>query len=202
MMERLPRAVGAHLVGHDVGERVVDRIDQRMHGRIIGVDRRREARVEHAAFARRDGEGAQQALADEGVRDRSARSGNRRRPPAPAAGAHWPGPLVWSAEPREIEMDAVALLLDDDMDAHRLFQIDAVVVDEALGLEAAVLPFGEGLAQLRFRQFEQAVEAGEDFLLADISPRARSAAARRAGRRRAGRGCRRAPVRACGCWRR
>ena len=63
-------------------------------------------------------------------------------------------------------MDAVALLLDHDVDAHRLFEIDAVVVDEALGLEAAVLPFGEGLAQPRLRQLEQAVEAGEDFRLA------------------------------------
>ena len=68
MIERLPRAVGAHLVGHDVGERVVDRVDQRVHGRIVGVDRRGKARIEHAAFARRDGEGAQQALADEDVR--------------------------------------------------------------------------------------------------------------------------------------
>ena len=56
-------AVGPHLVGHDVGERVIDRIDQRMHGRIIGVHRRREARVEHATVAHRDGEGVQQALA-------------------------------------------------------------------------------------------------------------------------------------------
>src|SRR5262249_19792543 len=61
-------AVGAHLVGDDVGERVVDRIDQGVHGRVIGIHRRREARIEHAAFARRDGKGAQQALAYEGRR--------------------------------------------------------------------------------------------------------------------------------------
>ena len=42
------------------------------------------------------------------VRDRSARSGNRRRPPAPAAGGYWPGPLVWSAEPEKSKCDAVA----------------------------------------------------------------------------------------------
>jgi hypothetical protein len=48
-------------------------------------------------------------------------------------------------------MDAISRLLDHDMDAHRLFEIDAVVVDEALGLEAAVLPFGEGLAQALLR---------------------------------------------------
>ena len=37
-------------------------------------------------------------------------------------------------------MQPVALLLDDDMDAHRLFQLDAVVIDEALGFVAAVAP--------------------------------------------------------------
>ena len=52
-------------------------------------------------------------------------------------------------------MQLVALLLDHDVDAHRLFQIDAVVVDEALGLEAAVRPFRDGRAQLRFRHLEQ-----------------------------------------------
>ena len=70
-------------------------------------------------------------------------------------------------------MDAVALLFDHDVDADRLFQVDAVVVDEALGLEAAVLPFGEGLAQLLLRHFEQPVEAGEDLLLAEFRRRAR-----------------------------
>src|SRR5437660_11768437 len=63
-------------------------------------------------------------------------------------------------------MDAVALFLDDYVDAHGLFQLDTVVVDEALRLETPIRPLGKGLAQLRFRQIEQAVEAGEDFLLA------------------------------------
>src|SRR5215470_18842934 len=60
-------------------------------------------------------------------------------------------------------MHAVACLLDNDVDADRLLQVDAIVIDEALGFKAPVIPFGERLAQLRFRYFEQAIEAGEHF---------------------------------------
>src|SRR5215467_590060 len=63
-------------------------------------------------------------------------------------------------------MDTVAFLLDDDVDANRFLEIDAVVIDEALGLEAPILPFREGLAQPCFRYFEQTVEAGEHLCLA------------------------------------
>ena len=97
MIERLPEPSARTLSGTMLRERVVDRVDQRVHGRIVGVDRRREARIEHRALARRDGEGAQQALARRRCAGRSARSGNRRRPPAPAAGGRWPGP--WSGRP-------------------------------------------------------------------------------------------------------
>ena len=38
--------------GDDMAHGVEDRIDQRVDGGIIGVDRRRKARIEHAAFAR------------------------------------------------------------------------------------------------------------------------------------------------------
>src|SRR5690349_6478230 len=62
-------------------------------------------------------------------------------------------------------MDARAPLVHDKTDAARLFQIDSVIVDEALSLKTPVLPLGEGLAQPRFRNFEQAVEAGENFCL-------------------------------------
>ena len=55
-------AVGAHLARHDVAQRVEDGVDQRVDGRIVGVDRRREARIEHAAVARGHGEAAQQPL--------------------------------------------------------------------------------------------------------------------------------------------
>src|SRR5690349_14739312 len=63
-------------------------------------------------------------------------------------------------------MDEVGFLLHDDMDTHRLLQLDAIVVDETLGLEAAVFPFCEGLPQLRLRYLEQTIEAGEHFRLA------------------------------------
>src|ERR1700704_5009722 len=63
-------------------------------------------------------------------------------------------------------MDAVAFLVDDDMDADGFLQVDPVIVDETLGLEATVLPFGERPAQLRLRNFEQAIKAGEHFRLA------------------------------------
>ena len=54
----------------------------------------------------------------------------------------------------EIEMQRVALFLGDHMDAHRLFQRDAVVIDEALGFVAAVGPFGDGGAHPRFADLE------------------------------------------------
>ena len=65
-------------------------------------------------------------------------------------------------------MDRVALLFHHDMDAHRLVQIDAVVVDEALGLEAAVDPFGDGASHLHFGKLEQPLEAGERIRLAEL----------------------------------
>ena len=50
------------------------------------------------------------------------------------------------------------------MDAHRLFQVDAVVVDETLGLVAAVAPFGDGGAHPCVRRSQQAVKGGADFV--------------------------------------
>src|SRR5215467_4828468 len=63
-------------------------------------------------------------------------------------------------------MDTVAFLLDDDVDANRFLEIDAIVINEALRLEAPILPFREGPAQPCFRYFEQTVEAGEHLCLA------------------------------------
>src|SRR6185312_7624449 len=42
----------------------------------------------------------------------------------------------------------------------------AIVIDKTLGLETSVRPLGASLAQLLLGDVEQAVEAGEDFLLA------------------------------------
>ena len=53
------------------------------------------------------------------------------------------GPLVWSARAAEVEMQRVALLVDHDVDVHRLFQLDAVVVDEPFRLEASIRPLGD-----------------------------------------------------------
>src|SRR5262245_12983571 len=63
-------------------------------------------------------------------------------------------------------MDAVGFLLYDDMNADRLFQLDAIVVDETFSLEATILPLRKGLPQPRLGNFEQAIEAGEHFRLA------------------------------------
>src|SRR5215475_12310871 len=63
-------------------------------------------------------------------------------------------------------MDAIKFLLHDDMNADRLFQLDAIVVDETFSLEATILPLREGLPQPRLGNFEQAIEAGEHFRLA------------------------------------
>ena len=88
----------------------------------------------------------------------------------------------WSGRPsRRNRNAAFALFRRDDVDAHRLFQIDAVVVDETFGLEAAVGPFGESLAQ-RTRRFEQAVVAREIFSLPNL---ATSSLSRRSPRRSA-----------------
>ena len=56
-------------------------------------------------------------------------------------------------------MQPVAALLGDHMNAHRLFQLDAVVVDKALGLVAAVGPFGDRGAHARLADLEQAGKA-------------------------------------------
>ncbi len=58
-----------------------------------------------------------------------------------------------------------------------VFEIDAVVVDEPLRLEAPVLPFREAAAQPRFRQLEQAVPAGQDLVAAVFADKLAAAAA-------------------------
>ena len=58
-------------------------------------------------------------------------------------------------------MQPVRLFVDDDMDAHRLFQFHAVIVDEPLRLEAAVRPFRNCRFELCFRHLQQAAEARE-----------------------------------------
>ena len=64
------------------------------------------------------------------------------------------GPLGLVGRAGEIEVQAVAAFLGDHVDAHRLFQRDAVVVDETLGFVAAVGPFGDGGAHPRFADLE------------------------------------------------
>ena len=161
-------AVGAHLAGHDVAHGVEDGVDQRMDGRVVGVDRRGEARVEHAAVARRHGEAAQQAARHIHVRvdQRDQRIGagrlHQRR-------ADIRGPFGLVGRAAEIEMQPVGLFVDDDMDAHRLFQFHAVVVDEPLRLEAAVRPFRNCRFELCFRHLQEAAEAREGLFPAEFS---------------------------------
>ena len=68
----------------------------------------------------------------------------------------------------EVEGDPVALLLDDDVNAHGLLEVDAVVVDEAFGLVAPVVPFGDGRAHALFGKLQQLVEGGERLDLAEL----------------------------------
>src|SRR5262245_41101158 len=63
-------------------------------------------------------------------------------------------------------MDRIACLLDDNVDAHRPVQGDAVVVDEALGLAASIRPLGDGSADLCLRKLEQAGATGQHLVLA------------------------------------
>ena len=52
MIERLPLPSARTFSGTIGRKRREQRIDQRVHGRIVGVDRRRKTRIEHAALAR------------------------------------------------------------------------------------------------------------------------------------------------------
>ncbi len=65
-------------------------------------------------------------------------------------------------------MQAIAAFLRDDVNAHRLFQFDAVVVDEALGLIVAIGPFGDGGTHARFADLEQARETLLHLVLAEL----------------------------------
>jgi hypothetical protein len=63
-------------------------------------------------------------------------------------------------------MQVVAVFLGDDVNAHRFFQFDAVVVDEAFRFVASVGPFGDRRAHPRLADREQAAEAFKHFVLA------------------------------------
>src|SRR5262249_56300458 len=58
---------------------------------------------------------------------------------------------------------------DDHVDAHWPLELDAVIVDEALRLEAAIRPFGDCPLDLCLRHFEQAIEAAEDLPFAELA---------------------------------
>src|SRR5205807_1619273 len=107
-------AVGTHLAGYDVAHRRINGIDERVDGGIVGIDRGREARVEHASFARRDRERPQETLAHEGVRidQRNQTIGAGRLHQGRADIRRALG-LVGRAA--EVEMNIVAGLLDDDV---------------------------------------------------------------------------------------
>ena len=60
------------------------------------------------------------------------------------------GPLVWSAEPLKSKLSFSPRFSTDDMDAHRLVQIDAVVVDEAFRLEPPIRSI-RAIAAVRIR---------------------------------------------------
>src|SRR5499427_4956249 len=65
-------------------------------------------------------------------------------------------------------MKLVCALLYDDVDAHRLFQVDTVIIDEPFGFEAPAVPFGDRRLELSFRHFKEAIEAREDVPLAEF----------------------------------
>ena len=58
------------------------------------------------------------------------------------------GPLGLAGRAAEIEMQRLAGLVDEDVDAHRLFQIDAIVINEAFRLEAAIAAFKKEIAKV------------------------------------------------------
>jgi hypothetical protein len=135
--------VGAYLAWHDVAHGVEYGVDQRMDGGVVGIDRGGKARIEHAAIARGHGEAAHKPARDVHVRvDQGDQRVGTGRLHKGRADIGRPSGLVGGTA--EIEMEPIVLLVDDDVDAHGHLQVDAVVVDEPLRLEAAVLPFGDG----------------------------------------------------------
>ena len=145
------------LGGHDVHQRGEYRLDRRVHGGIVGVDRRGKTRVHDRPLARDDIERAHEAAVDEDMRinQRDQAIGDRglrqRRTDIRRADR-----LIVAAG--EVEGDLVALFLDDDMNAHGLIEPHAVVVDETLGLVAPVAPFGDGHAHAALGQRHQMLE--------------------------------------------
>ena len=136
-----------------------------MDGRVVGIDRRREARVHHAAVAHFDVDASGQAVIDRqrgideaGEQVAAGRAHNGRADVRRAFG------LVGTAG--EIEKELIAFLLHAHVQTHRLVELDAVAVDEALALTAAVGPRGDFCAHLGFGQRKQLLEGFEYCLLA------------------------------------
>src|SRR5262245_16170499 len=65
-------------------------------------------------------------------------------------------------------MQSVSFLFYDDVDAYWAIQIDAVIIDETLGLETTVLPLDDCRLDLCFRDFQQAIKAGKDLAFAEL----------------------------------
>src|ERR1700738_1205678 len=68
----------------------------------------------------------------------------------------------------EIEGQRIALLLDHDMDAHRLLQLDAVVVDEPFRLKASVRPLRDRRLELALGDVQQMVAAAAYLVAAEL----------------------------------
>src|SRR5215831_17171277 len=154
-------AVGTRPGRCDMAQGGENCIHQGMDGRIVSVDRRRETRIEDAAFPYRDREALQQSAADVHLRvnqrDETVSAGRlhqRRTDVSRALG------LVGGA--REVKVQRITVLLDNDMDAHWPLQLDPVVVDEALRLKPSIVPAGDRELHTSARHFEQPVIAGAD----------------------------------------
>src|SRR5262245_7776687 len=112
---------------------------QSVHGRVIGIDRRRKAGIQHSAVAELHIDDPDEALIDRQSRVDQGREAIRAcRPHHRGANVGRSFGLVGAAA--EVEEEIRAFLLDPYVDAHGFIKFDAVAVNEPLSLACAIAP--------------------------------------------------------------
>ena len=128
-----------------------------MNGGVVGVDGCGKARVQQAAFACSHLKTAQDPAIDKNqrVHERDQHIGSRR---FNQRRAHIGRSFGLVRRAGEIQADRVSTFLHDNMITNRLIQLDTVIINEALGFEFSVRPFGDRRAHFLLRQLKQPVK--------------------------------------------
>ena len=110
-----------------------------MDGGVIGIHRRRETWVDDAPVAHFDVDAFGQPVID---RERGIDEAGQQ---VAAGGAdncrsNIRGPFGLIGRTGEVEEQAIAFLLDDYVQAHRLIELDAVAIDESFAIADSVGP--------------------------------------------------------------